>query len=62
MPAPQVPTPGVTPAQGNPWERPGEGDGTRGMEGQEGERGLGVCCYDIKASVQPLTPLRRARL
>jgi len=40
MAAPHVPTPGGTPAQGNPYDRPAEG--ARGMEGQEGERGLTV--------------------
>ena len=42
MAAPQVPTPGGTPAQSNPYSTPGEGEDTRGMDGQEGERGLGV--------------------
>lgn len=42
MAAPQVPTPGGTPAQGNPYPAPNEYDGTRGMEGEEGERGLAV--------------------
>jgi hypothetical protein len=48
MAAPQVPTPGVTPAQDNPYGAPYgvPEDGTRGMEGQEGERGLGVGCED----------------
>lgn len=46
MAAPQVPTPGSTPAQGNPYPAPGEGEGTRGFEGVESERGLGVrCCF-----------------
>jgi hypothetical protein len=46
MAAPQVPTPGGTPAQGSPYPAPGEGqqEATRGFdgEGQEGERGIGV--------------------
>ena len=47
MEAPQVPTPGGTPAHGNPYDAPNgsEGEGTRGIEGQEGqegERGLAV--------------------
>ncbi|KAF2770884.1 hypothetical protein EJ03DRAFT_326203 [Teratosphaeria nubilosa] len=49
MAAPQVPTPGGTPAHGNPYPTPGSHDGggeaaTRsfGAEGSEGERGLGV--------------------
>ena len=28
--------------QGNPYDLPSEGAGTRGMEGQEGDRSLGV--------------------
>lgn len=39
-PAPQVPTPGGTPAQGDPYPAPDEG--SRGVDGQEGERGIGV--------------------
>jgi hypothetical protein len=38
--APQVPSPGTTPANQSPYAVPGEG--TRGMEGQEGDRSLGV--------------------
>jgi hypothetical protein len=37
MAAPHVPTPGGTPAQGTPYGAPSDG-----MQGQEGERGLGV--------------------
>jgi len=40
MAAPEVPTPGSTPAQGNPYAAPDEG--TRGMGGQESDRSLGV--------------------
>lgn len=40
MAAPQVPTPGSTPAGGNPYSTPDEG--TRGFGGQESDRSLGV--------------------
>ena len=43
MAAAQVPTPGGTPAQGDPYPAPGEG--TRGVDGQESDRSLGVCDY-----------------
>jgi len=41
--APMVPTPGVTPAQGNPYSAP-DAEGTRGMDGQgqEADRSLAV--------------------
>jgi hypothetical protein len=42
-PAPQVPTPGGTPAQSDPYPAPSPG--TRGMDGQEGDRGLGVSSF-----------------
>ena len=48
MAAPQVPTPGATPAQENPYPAPMDGEGTRGMGGQEGDRGLGVSGYQMK--------------
>jgi len=44
--APTVPSPGNTPAQHqNPFPAPhdAQGQATRGVDGQEGERGLGVC-------------------
>jgi len=47
MAAPQVPTLGSTPAQGNPYPAPGEGEDTRRLEGVEGERGLGVRCCSL---------------
>lgn len=42
MSAHGVPTPGGTPAGQNPYAPP-ESDGTRGLDGQEGDRSLGVC-------------------
>lgn len=41
--AAMVPTPGVTPAQGNPYSAP-DAEGTRGIDGQgqEGDRSLAV--------------------
>ena len=50
MAAPQVPTPGGTPAQGNPYPTPNEGsyEGTRGVDGQEGDRSLGVSRYNVR--------------
>jgi hypothetical protein len=41
MAASQVPTPGGTPAGGNPYSTPDE-EGTRGVGGQESDRSLGV--------------------
>jgi hypothetical protein len=44
--APTVPSPGNTPAQHqNPFPAPhdAQGQATRGVDGPEGERGLGVC-------------------